>query len=156
MLPGFIPHSRASFTLDLIATAMLVVVPALAWSLRVARVHGNHALHGRIQVALGGLLLIVVLLFEVEMRRFGWRHLARPSVYYGTLLEPVLRVHLCCAISATLLWAWTLFGALRHFAWPPRPSAYGPRHKRVARVAALSMFITAITGWTFYWMAFVS
>lgn len=155
MLDGFIPYSRATFMLDLVAVAMVVVVPVLAWSVRQVKVHRNYALHGRVQLILGLVLLVAVLLFEIDMRVFGWRHLAEPSRFYGNWLNPVLYVHLFFAVSTTILWIWTIVGALRGFTKPPAPSAYSSRHKSIAIFATIGMFCTAITGWAFYVMAFV-
>lgn len=151
---GFLP-TRATFMLDLVAVAMVIVVPLLAWSIRQVKVHKNYALHGRVQLILGTLLLAAVMLFEIDMRINGWRHLAQPSRFYGNWLNPVLYVHLFFAIATTILWIWTIIGALRGFPKPPAPNAYSIRHKNIAIFAAIGMFCTAITGWVFYIMAFV-
>jgi putative membrane protein len=46
--------------------------------------------------------------------------------------------------------------ALRRFPTPPAPGSHGPRHRRMARLAALDMAATALTGVIFYWLAFVA
>ncbi len=141
--------------LDVVAVAMFVIVPVLAWSVRQVKVKKTYALHGRVQLVLGGVLLAAVILFEVDIRLHGWRHLAEASRFYDTLVNPVLYVHLFFAVSTTLLWIWTIVGALRNFPRPPAPGSYSPRHKRLGKLAALGMYCTAITGWTFYVIAFV-
>ena len=154
-LPGFVPFSRATLLLDVVAIAMIVVVPVLAWSIRQVKAHRNYALHGRVQLVLGIVLLAAVLLFEIDMRMHGWRHLAKASRFHDTLLNPVLYVHLFFAVSTFFLWIWTIVGALRKFPRPPVPGGYSPRHKLVGKLAAIGMFCTAVTGWTFYVVAFV-
>ena len=102
MLPGFLPFSRASFAIDVVALTTLAVVPLLAWSIYLVRYEKNYALHRKIQLTLAGLLLGAVVLFELEVRIFGWRQFAEPSPFYDTILFPVLYVHLFFAISTPL------------------------------------------------------
>jgi putative membrane protein len=55
-----------------------------------------------------------------------------------------------------VLWTWVVWEALRRFPSPPVPGSHGPRHRRMARLAALDLLATAVTGVIFYWLAFVS
>lgn len=142
--------------LDVVASAMFIVVPVMLWSIWLVRNRRNYVLHKRVQLSLGGLLLVAVVLFEIDMRMNGWRHLAEPSPFYETWLFPVLYVHLFIAISTTLLWVITIVGALMKFPNPVRPTGYSVWHKRFAKPAAAGMCCTAVTGWTFYIMAFVA
>ena len=59
-------------------------------------------------------------------------------------------------VSAAALWAIVTARALRRFPVPPEPSAHSAWHRRFGKLAALDMLGTAITGWIFYWMAFVA
>lgn len=155
-MPGFLPHSRASFMLDFVALAMVLILPILTYSIYQVKVRKNFLLHARIQLFLGLLLLAAVALFEVDIRIHGWRHLAEPSPYYQTMLFPVLYVHLFFAVSTSLLWIVTIVHAFRAIPWPPTPGPWSTRHKRLAIPAAVTMYTTAVTGWTFYYMAFVA
>lgn len=150
-----IPFGRASFMLDAVTLAMFVVLPVLTWSIYLARKRHNYLLHKKVQYTTGAVLLIAVLAFEVEIRLRGWRHLAEPSPYYNTWLFPLLYVHLFFACSTTLLWAYTIYSAWKNIPHPPSPANAG-HHKKFARWAALFMYITAITGWSFYWAAFIA
>ena len=156
MLPGFLPFSRASLAVDVVALTTLAVVPLLAWSIYLVKYEKNYALHRKIQLTLAGLVLGAVVLFELEVRIYGWRQFAEPSPFYDTILFPVLYVHLFFAISTPLLWIYTILGAVRRFPKPPRPNEYSPRHRRVARLAAAGMLCTAFTSWIFYYLAFVA
>jgi uncharacterized membrane protein YozB (DUF420 family) len=155
-MPGFLPFSRASFMLDVVAMAMVAVVPVMLWSIYLVKYRRQYDLHRRVQTLLGSVLLVAVVLFEVDIRLHGWRHLAQESPYYRTLVNPVLAVHLFFAISTTLLWIYTLAHALRRFARPTLPNEHSRHHRMVARLAAIGMGCTALTGWTFYWLAFVA
>ena len=46
--------------------------------------------------------------------------------------------------------------ALRKIPEPPEPSDYSHRHAFWAWIAAADMTLTALTGWIFYWLAFVA
>lgn len=153
---GFIPGSRASLMLDVVVLGMVVIVPVLAWSLYLVKVKKAYALHGVVQLVLGIVLLVVVVLFEVDVRIHGWRHRAEDSPYFDGSLFPVLYIHLVFAVTTTLLWLYTVIGAVRGFDRPAAPNAYSPRHRKVAGWSAMTMFATAITGWLFYYMAFVA
>jgi len=156
MESGFIPYSRAPFMLDLVAVAILAVVPVLAWSIYLVRHKKNYSLHKRIQVALGVVLLVVVSIFELDMRLHGWRQFATDSPFYNTWVFPALYAHLVFAVSTVLLWVVVIVAALRRFASPPVPNEYSSRHRRIARLAAIDMVCTAVSGWVFYVLAFVA
>ncbi len=147
--------------LDVVALAMLAVLPLLAWSIYLVKYQRRYALHKRIQLATGAVLLVTVALFEIDMRANGWRERAADSAYAtssGTLgpIEMALGVHLVFAVSAALLWILVIVQGLRKFASSPAPGAHSPWHRRFGKLAAIDMCCTAITGWLFYWLAFVA
>jgi uncharacterized membrane protein YozB (DUF420 family) len=104
---------------------------------------------------LGSVLLVTVALFEIDVQVYGWRDNAIQSPYWvdGTVTK-VLAVHLCFAVSTTLLWIVVIYRALKNFASPPAPGPHSVWHKRWGWIAAIDMVCTSITGWAFYWLAF--
>jgi hypothetical protein len=58
-------------------------------------------------------------------------------------------------VSTVILWPVTITLALLNFPNPPEPSPHSRIHIPLARVAATDMVLTAVTGWIFYWLAFV-
>ncbi len=147
--------------LDVVALAMVVVLPALAFSIYLVMFRRQYAWHKRIQLALGAALLITVVLFEVDMRLGGWRHRAEASPFAGgdgttDWISVSLAIHLCFAITAALLWIVVIARAIRNFPVPPAPSAHSAWHRRFAMAAAIDMVCTAVTGWIFYYLAFVA
>jgi hypothetical protein len=66
-----------------------------------------------------------------------------------------LYVHLFFAVTTVVLWPAVIFLALRSFPNPPRPALHSRIHVLLARLAAVDMMLTAVTGWVFYWLAFV-
>ena len=155
MIPGFL--SRAPLMFDVVSLAMVVVIPVLTWSIYLIKRRRAFLLHKRLQVALGAALFIAVTLFEIDIRLHpNWWVQTEASSFSRTFLERFLYFHLCFAISTTILWIVTLTLALRRFPSPPRPSEHSRTHIALARLASLTMYCTAVTGWIFYWMAFVS
>ncbi|MEX2119835.1 MAG: DUF420 domain-containing protein [Pirellulales bacterium] len=154
-IDGFL-STRASFMLDVVCLAMLPILIAMAWSIWLVRYRRRYLLHKRIQLTLGALLLATVAAFEADMRVNGWQMRAEPSPYFDTWVFYSLYIHLTFAISSAGLWIVVIVRALRRFPNPPAPGAHSPWHVFWARLAALDMLATALTGWTFYWLAFVA
>ena len=161
-IDGFLPGSRASIMLDVVFLAMFAVVPILAISIYLVKYQQRYALHKTIQLWLGAILLVAVTLFEIDMRINGWKIRAEDSPYFagdgGSLggVYLALYVHLFFAVPTTILWIMVIVRALRNFASPPVPCAHSPSHIRWAKLAAFEMYMTAVTGWIFYWFAFVA
>jgi uncharacterized membrane protein YozB (DUF420 family) len=154
---GFL-GTRASLMVDLVFLAMFAVLPVLGWSIWQVKFRRRFALHKRIQLTLAAVLLVAVAAFEIDMRFIsGWRERARPSPYWANGVVTIsLGVHLLFSISTFFLWLYVVIGALRNIPKPPAPSPYSPRHIPWARLAAIDMALTAVTGWMFYWLAFVA
>lgn len=153
---GFIPNSRGSLMLDLVAVAMVAVLPFLALAIGLAKWQKNYAQHKRLMLSLSIILLIAVILFELEMRLIGWRHLAEPSPYYVSLVPSALTVHLICSVSTVLTLGLTVVLALKRFAKPPRPGDHSALHKALGKLAAVGLCLTSVTGWFFYYIAFIA
>jgi putative membrane protein len=152
---GFL-GTRASLVLDVLVLAMLVVVTVLCWSVYQVKFRRRYRLHKWTQVTLGVAVLIVVVLFEIDIRLHGWE--IRASGGAGRAADVVwyaLYVHLLFAVSSVVLWPITIILALRNFPNPPRPDVHSRFHVPLARIAATDMVLTAVTGWIFYWLAFV-
>ncbi|MEX2176678.1 MAG: DUF420 domain-containing protein [Pirellulaceae bacterium] len=161
-LDGFLPFGRGSLMLDVVFLAMFVVVPLLAISLWQVKGRGNYRLHKRLQLGMAGVLLVAVLLFEIDIRVNGWEERAALSPYFDPAHEwtcPAgisLIVHLAFAVPTFFLWIWVVAQALRKFSRPPAPAPHSRAHALWGWLAAGGMFLTAVTGWIFYWLAFVA
>lgn len=153
---GFL-GTRASLFLDLLVVAMIAIVAVLVWSVVQVRVRRRFALHKWTQVILGAILLVAVIVFEIDIRIHGWEDRASGAI--GGAAPPIvwyaLYIHLLFSISTILLWPIVIVRALHNFPNPPLPNQHSRWHVRWARVAAIDMVLTAITGWIFYWLAFV-
>ncbi len=148
--------------LDVVFVAMFVVVPLLAISVFAVKYRRQFALHKRLQLAMATVLLVAVLLFEIDIRINGWEQRASPSPYFDAehkWTSPAgvaLLVHLSFAVPTLVLWAVVVVQALRKFSRPPAPGVHSRWHVRWATIGAAGMVLTAVTGWVFYWLAFVA
>jgi len=154
-LDGFL-GSRASLGMDVVLVGLFALLPVLAWSVMLVR-RGRHAAHKRLQLFIVAALAAAIVFFEVDVRLISdWRARAQPSPFWPRGVLTALAIHLVFAVSTFVLLTWVVWEALTRFPTPPVPGAHGPRHRRMARLAALDLVLTAITGTIFYWLAFVA
>jgi len=158
---GFL-GTRGSLMLDVVFLAMFAVLPLLALSIYLVK-EKKYSLHKVINLILGVVLLVAVLAFEIDMRFFtDWEVLAKDSPYFDAAAKwtsvagLALIIHLCFAIPTLVLWVWVIVQALRKFPSPPVPGEHSHSHSKTAWLAAGGMFMTAITGGVFYYLAFVA
>lgn len=152
---GFL-GTRASLMMDLVVVAMTLVVPVMWWSIWQVRLR-RYALHRRVQIVLSAALFVAIVGFEADVRINGWQERATGGVGNpSTAVLSALWIHLLFAISTALLWPVVLWRALRRFSKPPLPGEHSAAHRRWGRLAVWDMTATAVTGWVFYWLAFVA
>jgi len=154
--------------LDVVFVAMFVVVPLLGLSIYLVKYRRQYAWHKRLQLTMATVLLIAVSLFEVDIRINGWEQRAAgiPSGTGSPYFDPehkwtspagvALIVHLSFAVPTLLLWIVVVTRALRNFPRPPQPGLHSRWHTRYGWAAAIGMLFTGITGWLFYYLAFVA
>lgn len=162
-LHGFLP-TRGSLMLDFVFVALFAVIPVMAWSIYFVKFRKPDETykcewHKRIQLALAVILLVAVAAFEIDMRFVtkDWRTLAEASPYFASkIVDYSLWIHLCFAVPTPLLWGFVIVRALQKIPNPAAPCEYSSRHVLWGRIAAGAMLMTAVTGWVFYWLAFVA
>jgi putative membrane protein len=155
-IDGFL-GTRATLMLDVLVIAMLLVMLVLVWSVYQVKFRRRYQLHKWTQITLAAILLVTVVLFEIDIRLHGWTGRAAGQIdgEPAAAVWYALYVHLIFAVTTVILWPIVIFLALRNFPNPPHPAKHSRIHVPLARLAAADMMLTAITGWTFYWLAFV-
>ena len=157
--PGFdgFLGTRASFMLDVVFVAMFLVIAVMGWSIYQVRYHKRFALHKNTQVVLAVVLFITVTAFELDMRIYGWEERAAGKLggSANAIVWTALYSHLIFAISSFFLWPIVIVRAMRQYPTPPAPNTHSRSHLFWARLAAVDMLLTSITGWVFYYLAFV-
>jgi uncharacterized membrane protein YozB (DUF420 family) len=150
--------------MDVVLVGLIALLPVLAWSIALVR-RGRYAAHKRLQLFIVAALLVAIVVFEIDIRLISdWRVRAAGAAAWGGAPNPwwpvgvltALGIHLVFAVSTLVLWVWVVWEALARFPVPPAPGTHGPRHRTMARLAAIDLVLTAITGTVFYWLAFVA
>ncbi|HEX6985139.1 MAG TPA: DUF420 domain-containing protein [Planctomycetaceae bacterium] len=163
MSNGFLGYD-ASFMLDAVVCALVLVLPVLAYSVYAVKTR-RYALHRNLQIGLGVVLLVAVTAFEVDLQvvHGGWLNVANkdpdaPRLTGERLAQAraALRIHLVFAVSTPLLWAATTVLALRRYPNPPRPGAHSRLHKPLGWLSVADLALTSVTGLAFYYVAFVA
>ncbi len=158
---GFLP-GRASLSVDLIVVTMLFVLIALGFSVHSVRSRRRYGLHKSVQLATASSLVVLLLLFEVDIHFIDdWTSRADASPYFDQasrsgLVVYALAVHLVFATTTFVLWLIVIGAALIKFPVPPREGDHSRFHRRWGTIAAIDMVLTTLTGWLFYWLAFVA
>ncbi|MCX6378636.1 MAG: DUF420 domain-containing protein, partial [Armatimonadetes bacterium] len=109
-----------------------------------------------LMMTVSAILGFAVILFEIEMRLSGWKHLAEKSPYYETYVPLSLGIHLFFSISTSVALLSTVVLALKNFSKRPKPNAHSQLHKKLGWISTLGLVGTSITGWIFYYLAFVA
>jgi hypothetical protein len=157
MLEAILGSSRAPLVFDVLVTAMPLVLIAVGFGLYQVRVHRNYDFHRKIQLTISAVLLIVVIWFEVNVRVQGWIENAQPSPFFNSGLFPFLYLHVAIAVSSAALWVNQVSHALRHFSKNYEIAAKEKvKHLRRGWLTIGMMSLTTITGWIFYYLAFVA
>lgn len=163
MSDGFLGND-ASFMLDFVVSALVLVVPVLAYSLFAVKVQKKYLLHRNLQILLAVVLLVAVSAFEVDIRLHGgWENIVNkdpqdPRIS-GEALQSVrqlLYVHLVFAISTPFLWGGTFWLAWKRFPSPPRPAEHSQVHRKLGWLSTADLVLTSVTGLWFYYAAFVA
>lgn len=154
---GILP-TRGSLMLDVVALAMVGVTAVLLFSVYQARVRKNYASHRAIQLVLAVALLVVIVLFEIDMRFISdWRIQAAESAYFaGGWVDRWLWIHLFFAVPTFVLWVLLVGLALRKMGANFENVAHRQFHRRLGWAGTFFMLMTAVTGWIFYWVSFVA
>ncbi|MFV1964663.1 MAG: DUF420 domain-containing protein [Pirellulaceae bacterium] len=159
-MDGFL-GTRGSVMLDVVVVAMVAVLPILVLNVSLARFARQYELHKRLQLLLALSLLAVIVAFEVDIHFFSdWKSRAKPSPYFDSetwsWVWISLILHLSFSIPTLVLWVYVIIQAIRHMPRPATPSVCSGHHVFWGRLATAGMMLTSISGWVFYWLAFVA
>lgn len=161
MKDGFLGY-HTSFMLDSVVVALVLVVPVLVFSLYSVRIRRDYVRHRNLQLALAATLLAAVMAFEIDLHlvQGGWQNVVKKGPPLSStdlaFIQRVLRIHLIFAGSTPLLWATTIFCAMRFMPRPPGPSPHSRLHKFLGWASTLDLVLTSVTGLVFYYVAFVN
>ncbi len=159
---GFLGYD-SSLMLDVVATALVLVVPVLGFSIGQVK-QGRFELHKRLQLGLAIVLLLAVGAFEFDLQwvHGGWEHVVNKNPEQPRLTgdayklaQRVLSVHLLFAVSTPLLWLITIGLALQRMPSRPGPCAHSSLHRKLGWASTIDLVLTSVTGLAFYYCAFM-
>lgn len=155
MFPQGFLGTRADLLMDIVIVALVAVVSIVLYNWSLAR-HRRYARHRTLQLALAGLLALVVGLFEYNLRLQGGIFAATASSSYaGTVtLDFWIYLHTFFAITTVVLWAVLIFASLRRFPQPPEPGPFSATHRRWGRIGMVWMLLTGVTSLPVYVLGF--
>lgn len=111
---GFLGN-KASFMLDFVVVALILIVPILLFSLYSVKVRRQYALHKKLQLLLGAVLLVAVGAFEFDLHfiQGGWEKVVakhEPPLTPEQIgsVRRLLNIHLVFAASTPFLWVTTI------------------------------------------------
>lgn len=155
MFPNSFLGSRADALMDVVVLSLSLIIPIILYSWGRAKA-GNFQRHRNIQVSLASVLLVVVSIFEYDMRLHGGIfEMVKGSSYAGTpFLNGSIYFHTFLSISTSLIWIVLIVFSLLRFNNPPRPNSFSTTHKLWGRIGMWDMILTGITGVQLYVFGF--
>ena len=151
---GFL-GTRADLLMDIIIVIILLP-PVLMWySFRFVR-ENHHRAHKNINLALLAIVLVVVTLFEIDVRVSGGSGtFVKLSPYAGTLyLDILLYFHIVVASLTFISWLVLGIVSYKRFA-TALPGTFSVSHRRWGRRIFAGLLVTAVTGVALYVLVFV-
>ncbi|MFA6144784.1 MAG: DUF420 domain-containing protein [Sulfurimonas sp.] len=150
--PGFL-GTRAAFYMDVVTLYFAILPFLLAFSIRQAVV-GNITLHYRSQIAVLGLTVLMVILFEVGVRVEGGfvEYVKMSPISYDFLLV-FLSVHIFIALLAVGGWIFLIISSYRTYL----SEGIGgmEKHRRMGKWIFAALTLTSIMGCSIYAFLFL-
>ncbi len=146
---SYLEQSKAPWQIDLLALFAIIVLLTQPISILFVRI-GLQKTHKFIQIFLSLILIPIFTLFEYQVRTTGWRDIAEESLYYDSVIIPLLPIHMLFASSAIICWFFTLVDMIKK----EDNEQYRPTHKKFGYASSILMYLTAISGISIYYLAF--
>jgi putative membrane protein len=150
--PGFL-GTRAAFYMDIVTIYFAILPFLLGLSIRQAII-GNLVLHYRSQIAILGLTVVMVILFEVGVRIEGGfvEYVKMSPVSYDFLLL-FLAVHIFIALMAVGGWVYLIIASYRTYLQGGK-EAMG-KHRKMGKWIFAALTLTSVMGCSIYLFLFL-
>ena len=146
---SYLQNSQAPWQISLLFIFAAIVMLFQPVSITLVKI-GYEKTHKFIQLFLTVILIPIFSCFEYYVRMYNWRDIAEESVYYDSVIIPLLPIHMLFAGAALLCWFFTIYEMLKH----QNQTAYRPNHKRLGYASSALMYLTALSGACLYHFAF--
>lgn len=150
--PGFL-GTRAAFFMDLVTLYFAVLPLLLGMSIRQA-VIGNISLHYRSQMAILGLTVVMVIIFELGVRITGGfiEYVKLSPLSYDFLLV-FLAVHILIALLSVGGWIYLMITSYRTYLEHGKEGM--GKHRRMGKWIFAAMTLTSVMGCSIYLFLFL-
>lgn len=150
--PGFL-GTRAAFFMDLVTLYFAVLPLLLGMSIRQA-VIGNISLHYRSQMAILGLTVVMVIIFELGVRITGGfiEYVKLSPLSYDFLLI-FLAVHILIALLSVGGWIYLMITSYRTYLEHGKEGM--GKHRRMGKWIFAAMTLTSVMGCSIYLFLFL-
>lgn len=150
---GFLGTS-APLMMDIIVVSLTLIVPCLAYSIRLAKA-GNIKAHRVFQIVLSAILLFAVTLFELEMQWVGGIESIMEKDRYTTPFRIYLWIHISISISTIIVWGITAYKALKAYDGEHLAVNHRALHRKLGWASTLLLLLTSLTGLGVYAWCFL-
>ncbi len=147
--------TRAPMYLDIVGVFFFVLPFMLFFSIRWA-VKGEIKKHFISQVIIFVLTLVFVVIFEAGMRLSGGfqEYLKASPVSYNFFIS-FLIVHILVAIATFNLWSYQLISSVKAYRKGTLTGEVAKKHKKLARILVIGIFVTIAQGVGIYYFLFM-
>ena len=153
-IDGFL-GSRTSLAYDVAFLLELAVIPMFIHSLELLLVRKDYQAHKRLQLIVTAMFAVAVGLFAFEFFSYDWRsRVGEEADAIPRITSMTLTIHLAFLTITSGIWLVLLVNALRKIPTPPGPCEFGPTYIFWIVLLGLQLFISTLTGWEFYMLAF--
>ncbi len=152
--PGFM-GTRAPMYLDVVGVFFFLLPFMLFFSIRWA-VKGEIKKHFISQVVIFVLTLVFVVIFEAGMRlEGGFQEYIKASPVSYNFFISFLIVHILVAIATFNLWSYQLITSVKAYRKGTLTGDLAKKHKKLARILVLGIFVTILQGVAIYYFLFI-
>ncbi len=152
--PGFM-GTRAPLYLDIVGVFFFLLPFMLFFSIRCA-VKGEIKKHFISQVVIFVLTLVFVVVFETGMRLAGgFQEYMKSSPVSYSFFITFLIIHVLVAIATFNLWSYQLITSVKAYRKGTLTGEVAAKHKKLARILVLGIFITILQGIGIYYFLFM-
>jgi len=147
--------TRAPMYLDVVGVYFMLLPLLMFISIRFA-IKGEIKKHINSQLAIFVGTLIMVVVFEVGMRLAGgYTEYIKDSTVSHSYFITFLIIHIIVAILTVNLWSYQIISSMKMYKNGELKGNNALRHKKLAKILLVGLFITLVQGTSIYYFLFV-
>lgn len=153
-LPNGFLGTRADILMDFVVVGIIITPLLMFYAFRLAN-GGRYIAHRNLNMILVSVLLLVVVLFEIDIRLAGGSKAFIGGSHFADapFLTWLLRVHITIAVTSFLGWVLLEIKSFKSFL-KILPGEFSSNHKKFGIAIFCGVILTAITGVSVYILSF--